>query len=185
VNALFEAERTQVGVLRFVPMTPRAACCRFLACTAEPVIHIRVRLCACVGVTYAGVAGRVAGGDDAERDQDVGDGAVAQGAAVGLQVGEPRPVQPVRERRTGADGGGDAGRGQLQRAADEPDPRQHGRVRRREGDVRVVARVVPLRVTARVRVGGAQSLLRPAGDRLQVPALGPHGGAVQGPRRHR
>lgn len=131
------------------------------------------------------MAGGVAGGDRAERDQDVGDGAVAQGAAVGLQVREPRQVPAVRERRPAADRGGDAGHGQLQRAAGRAAAAGRRRVRRRRRDVPVVARPVPRRVPARLRVGGAQGLLRPAGDRLQVPALGPQGGALQGPRRHR
>jgi hypothetical protein len=166
VNALFEAERTQVHSF--------AARAGF---SSSSSFHTRTN--------RAGVAGGVAGGDRAERDQDVGDGAVAQGAAVGLQVREPRQVQAVRERRSGPERGGDAGRGQLQRAAGQPAPGARGRVRRLRRDVPVLARPVPRRVPARLRVGGAQGLLRPAAARLQVPALGPQGGALQGPRRHR
>lgn len=135
--------------------------------------------------SVTGVAQRVSGGDGAERHKDMGDGAVAQDAAGGLQVHQPHQVQVLRQREERADGGGDAGAGELQRLAPDLPAAGVPVLQGRRRDLRVVTRCVPDGVPSWVRMGGAPRVLGASGHRVQVQALGLHGGPLQRSCPHR
>nr|CAD1834027.1 unnamed protein product [Ananas comosus var. bracteatus] len=74
---------------------------------------------------------------------NLGDGAVAQDPAPGLQIHQSEQFPALRQRRKAADGRGDAGGRQLQRAAPERAAGGAAVLQSGRRDVRVVARGVP------------------------------------------
>ncbi|KAL5671462.1 hypothetical protein ACJX0J_015768, partial [Zea mays] len=127
------------------------------------------------------VARGLAGGEGAAAAQELGDGAGAQGAARGpedRQLGEIL-CQHQRDERSDP-GRGDGHRRLQQLPAHQAAPgAPHLRPGQRDRGVRHghLHHGLP----AGLRHRGARRLQRPAQDRLQVPPLGLHGGALQGP----
>lgn len=91
----------------------------------------------------AGVAQGFAGGDGAERHQDVGDGVVSQDPCGGLQVHQPQQVQAIRQRAERGVSRGDAGGGQLQHPSAELSAHRVQVLQVGGGNVPVLARRLP------------------------------------------